>query len=372
MALVALAAAVLLGAGCDAGLRDNEPLDLPPVKVLEVVAVTGVDSHTGGLEYSTIYPVPPGGVPPVLPTTSLRIRVDRLLLPPQVDRQDICLQDLPGNIVSAADCVAGVVLSPSYDPVRREVVYRQALNASLSFDRYELTIYAATGLTDAGLRSFDGIPLAGALRISIPVQSVVSSAYDDLPKGDHFCGRPDPTCKLSSPTCARSVFGMLQGCALGGCHADSGSGLQPAEGLSFTHVADILATAINRPAHETETGESAITADETELSRFGRAMPVLEPSVPGNSYLIYKLLANRLTPLQVPFTPRGSPGMDPPEVARLRDEVVVGMPMPPSTTEPATMDSLAPPRPGEPEWLVDWLLQDAPMPAADCPPAPPE
>ena len=87
-------------------------------------------------------------------------------------------------------------------------------------------------------------------------------------------------------------------------------------------------------------------------------MPVIDPSVPGNSYLVYKLLANPHTPLEVPFP--GPAGEEPHEVGRLRATIVTGMPMPPSTAPAAAL------RDGEAEWIAEWILQGAPL-SASCP-----
>jgi hypothetical protein len=190
--------------------------------------------------------------------------------------------------------------------------------------------------------------------------SACTPPYDILSTADHFCGQPVPSCSGSS--CARPVSILLGGCAYGSCHLqlpEAGA----AEGMDLGSVASLLATAVGHPSHETQTGESARDPDQSGL-RFGRAMPILDPGVPGASYLVYKLLANRTTPLTLPFPPdpSGDPTVDPPEVARLRKTLVVGMPMPPITAAGAA------PLPGEAEWLSEWLLQGAPMPASgNCP-----
>lgn len=299
-----------------------------------------------------------GGSTKVVSTTSFKLQFDRLLLPSSATRQAVCLESVLTNVVNASGCTAGLVLAPSYDPVRREVTYRQVPGnpRMIPGARYQLSVYTAIADTDSGIRSFDGVPLEVPASVEVGVLDDppgVVPPYEPLPTGDHFCTAPDPLC---TGTCARSVSTMLGGCAYAGCHA--GNPTMAAEGLELGSPATLLATAIGHTAHETETGEPAA---ESSL-RFGRAMPVLDVAVPGNSYLIYKLLARHGLPLSLPFPPdpSGDPTVDPPEVVRLRNSVVVGMPMPPDDAS-----SLTPLRAGEPEWLSAWLLQGAPLPA--CP-----
>jgi len=79
--------------------------------------------------------------------------------------------------------------------------------------------------------------------------------------------------------------------------------------------------------------------------------------VPGNSYLIYKLLVFPGLPLDVPFPPNpGDPSLPSPEVVRLRNELVVGMPMPPMNALPVAFL-----RKHEIEWISQWVTQGMPM-----------
>ena len=219
------------------------------------------------------------------------------------------------------------------------------------------------------MRSFDGIPLQAPVHVEfdiLPDPDGVLPPYDPVPSGDHFCTAPDPTC-TDGLTCARSVSVMLGGCALSGCHYQSPTA-QPfdsdagaAEGMQLGTPALILATAVSQTAHETETGEAALTP-EADDPRFGRAMPILAPTVPGDSYLIYKLLAHPGVILQNPFPPDPtSASAVAPEIVRLQDELVVGMPMPPSTVPLAMPRGGTNGNPGEMEWLSDWVLEGAPV-----------
>jgi len=299
----------------------------------------------------------------VLSTTSFRVQFDRLLLPDSATRQAICFQPVLGNVVSAAGCSDGVFLYPSYDPVRRQITFRQdpSVPRPGAGTRFQLTLYTAIADTDNGIRSFDGIPLAQPLQIQFDIRADPGGnvpPYDLVPTADHFCTAPDPAC--TGFTCARSVSNMLSGCALGGCHyqsADAGA----AEGMRLDTPSLIAMTAINQTAHETQTGQSALTTDPNG-PRFGRSMAILAPEIPGESYLLYKLLAHPGVPLQNPFPPDPtSAAALPPEVVRLQNELVVGMPMPPSTQALAVPRAGTNGNPGEMEWLSDWVLEGAPL-----------
>jgi hypothetical protein len=359
MAARALCLAVAL-AGCDVGATD-EPSDTPPVHLTGVLAASALSSDGSSLVFSPVDVA--GGTTQVLSTTSFKLQFDRLLLPASATRQAVCLESVLTNVVNSNACAAGVFLSPSYDPVRREVTYRQMPGnpRMIPGERYQLSVFTAIADTDNGIRSFDGVPLEEPASIEVGVlddpQGMVPP-YEPLPSGDHFCTSPDPTCTDAS-TCARSVSLVLKGCSYSPCHR--GNPDTAAEALELGSPATLLATAIGHTAHETETGEAAADPQPTSL-RFGRAMPILEPKVPGDSYLIYKLLARHGLPLTLPFPPdpSGDPTVDPPEVVRLRSFLVVGMPMPPSDVVAGV-----PLRAGEPEWLSAWLLQGAPLPA--CP-----
>jgi hypothetical protein len=252
-------------------------------------------------------------------------------------------------VKSINDCASGAWFEPAYDPVRIEVTYRQRSDNPplLLGDTYELTTYVAIQDGDFGFRTFEGVGLGEEKVIEFSVQRTQGPwPYDPISKADHFCQGPDPTC--TGAACARPVSKMLAGCAYAGCHAGDRS--TAAEGLMLDTPADLLATAIGYTAHETQEGENGTTPDQSP-PRFGRSMPILDPGAAGNSYLLYKLLANPRVPLPVKL----SDG----ERDRVRTQIVVGMPMPPSTKPQALL------LPGEPEWLSEWIVQGAPV--SSCP-----
>ena len=84
-------------------------------------------------------------------------------------------------------------------------------------------------------------------------------------------------------------------------------------------------TAIGETSHFSQQGEGADIPDNSPI-RFGRAMPIIDPSNPGNSYLMYKLIINTNNQPNIsgPFP------LDPmlvSEIGRLRDSVVVPTPL---------------------------------------------
>jgi hypothetical protein len=353
-------------AGCDAGPADFEPSNLPPVHVTAVLAGTQVDTSVTPAAVTYAPLDLEGNSSSVSPTSSFHVRVDRLLDPTTATRQSICLQPFLGNVPAYTDCGDGVFLEPSYNPVLREVAYHLTTGNLVPGTRYALTLYSTSGVGAGGLVSYDGVALAETFQVEFDIVDTgsVLPPYEGGPTAEYFCGVPSKHCNPDlDATCARSVSAILGGCALGGCHGvssmpDAGAPGQASEGLLLGGLAGIQTTAINQPAHETETGEAASQL-ETDSLRFGRAMAILSEQGPGYSYLVYKLLANRATPLTVPW-PDGNTTTDPTEVALLRSSFVVGTPMPPDTAPSAAL------RRGEAEWLSAWLLQGAPMPTTPC------
>jgi hypothetical protein len=109
--------------------------------------------------------------------------------------------------------------------------------------------------------------------------------------------------------------------------------------LDLTSAEGLVRTAMSKVAHQTDTEANAGVPTETP-PRFGLAMPIIDPGRPDNSYLVYKMVANR-----------GSYGPDScggsvyqvglgglclagsaAETNRLRDWLVRGEPMPPAAS----------------------------------------
>lgn len=278
--------------------------------------------------------------------TSVRLVFDRFLLPTTTFRQSVCLQSVVGPVAAIKDCAAGVVLEPAYDPVLRRVTYRQpATSLGLAAGkRYTISVFPPPSRASLlGIRAFDGAPLSAAFSRDFTVRDVE-------PPGE-------PAAPPPADLCYDVTHSVLQRtCATNGCHTSAGAEdhgvlLGAAEGLDFSTNARLRATALSHVAHETQTGEHADEGEDSP-SRFGRAMPILDPGRPGNSYLLYKLLAN---------ADNGDPGADVDkerqrleEITRLRAAVVVGMPMPPQDGASNAVDQ------AHLEKLSDWILQGAP------------
>lgn len=353
--------------GCDAGAPTFQPFDLPPIHIVDVQAATAFAD--GAFTYES---VAANGSTKVLPTTAIKIRFDRYLLPVSAIRQAICVQPLLNQVHALSDCPGQVFLEPSYDPIRREVVYRQSADSGATLiagDAYALTTLVAINEGDTGFRAFDGSPVELPFQIQFGVLDADPSIPFDLaPTVNAFCTSPKPTCASDctascnvrcagdagcagpcasncQSTCPRSVSAALGACAR--CH---GGASTAAEGLDLSSAAALLATALGKVAHEAQTGENA-TMPNVNSPRFGRAMPVLDPGSPGNSFLVYKLATSVDNAFEYP--------PEPAEIARLRSQLAVGMPMPPSNAPAERLRAL------EPEWIGAWLQQGAQMPSCD-------
>jgi hypothetical protein len=317
----------------------------------------------------------------VLRSTSIEVRFDRFLYPLSAVRQTICLQPLTDPVTRLADCRAGVFLEPAYDPVRRAVVYRQPEGTLLAPGTlYVLTVLAPRAPGLDGFRAFDGAPLAEARAIQMTTLVEDPPGFDEAaPTEDLFCeasacasacatsaatkacvdaqckdvdGTIDPDCEKGCvDACAKRcpAGARLATCATANCHGPNPSELDPSHptslsmGLDLHSAEAIVRTAVGQVAHEAQTGEHA---DEPNVAptRFGRAMPLIDPGSPGNSYLLYKLLVS-------PSYAASAAAPDAAEIERLRASVVVGMPMPPAGGEPVPLDAL--------EVLSGWIASGA-------------
>ena len=290
---------------------------------------------------------PLGSTAEVVARTSFRVTFDRFLLPTTTFRQSICLQAGVNVVTAAKDCTNAVFLEPAYDPVRRQITFRQpATSAGLvPGTQYTLSVFPPPDDgTSSGIEAFDGAPLERAASRTFTTRDVEpAGTLPDVSPTVNFCNELLPQ--------------VLRGtCASNGCHTsagpeDHGVALGAAEGLDLSTAAKIQATAVSRVAHETQTGEHA-GAVEVSPSLFGRAMPIVDPTRPGNSYALYKLLAG---------ADNGAPGATPAlekqrvdEIARLRAAIVVGMPMPPANGQKKALKQ------AQLEQISDWIAQGAP------------
>jgi hypothetical protein len=345
------------------GSAERQPVDAPPVHLLRV-ELTGLDA-TSQPTTLTLTPSEPvlAAATPALSTTSLGLSFDRFLLPGEAIRQAICLRTNPDPVTTQQNCTQSVFLEPSYDPARRRVTYRLPAGKALVADaKYWLTVLSPPDPESVGFRAFDGAPLEqrvvfqfSTAAMDPPGSSPVDPALGDAAKRaaseELFCTASacvaacggDQACVNKCPVATSLTV------SCGGCHGPIELGI-PAMGLDMS-TPERLAWMNGQVAHQTMTGEHADEADLRPRT-FGRAMPLVDPGNPGNSYTLYKMLVGPIyasTPL--------AQGMQEGEMDRLRGSVVVGLPMPPS-------DVYAVPAPGI-EAISAWIMTGAHTPA--CP-----
>ncbi len=100
----------------------------------------------------------------VVTTTSFKVRFDRFLLPATTYRQSICVQSRLQVVKTLQDCTQPVFLETTYDPVHREIIYRQSADMTRPHlapnTTYQVTLFPA-GSRDipGGVSAFDGAPL---------------------------------------------------------------------------------------------------------------------------------------------------------------------------------------------------------------------
>ncbi len=251
-----------------------------------------------------------------MPTdVTLVLRFDRFLRPDTAIRQSINFYTGdPSNLVPPASGT-GPEPTPSYDLMERSVRYVLPPGFTLephTLYSVELPIYSDS--QPFGFRAFDGAPLAGT-------EPVRFSFVTGAGPGDAVPAADVPTCESFLSTVSR--------CAGGTCHGRGGSG--PAMGLDLESASDLRTTAVGRPAHQTEIGDTTGVADQ-DAARFGANMPIIDPGRPDNSYLMYKLLIGPepYQPAAGEDCPAGDscevPATD--ELDRLRSWFVHGEPMP--------------------------------------------
>ncbi len=246
-----------------------------------------------------------------LANTRIDLLFDRYLDPRSVLRQSVCLRSDSVIPTAAEECTGGVFLNPVYNPASRTVSYFiDPGNASpiLPAAVHYLTVYRGTG-DELGFRAFDGAPLAQA-------QAFFFDVTDP--------GGLQPQVPVVDPTDCLLELGT----SCGNCHAAQtplGEAITPAMGLELNPTDRFLATSL-RPAHGMSIGSTGNDPLARRPDRFGAGMPVIAPGDPGNSYLLYKMLAR-----EDPAPATLAPG----ETDRLR-AFITGAPMPPSNQLPDT------------------------------------
>jgi hypothetical protein len=358
------------------GHAEHEAVDAPPVHLV-ALELDGVDAQ-GKLTPITLTPAAPAtddAGPKVISTTTLRLRFDRFLLPGEATRQAFCLQSNAKAVPNAQSCTESVFVEPSYDPVWQRVTLKLRDGKLQAGVKYWLTLLVPSAKSPFGILAFDGAPLAApvTLEFSVAAQDPPGSGPAPTPSGEELfctasacvtaCDAPE-ACATACPTGdAKCVSDCAKLCkskcpvansipnSCGGCHGLAPDGTWgAAAGVDLSSAAMIASTAIGHAAHQTQTGEHASDPDE-KPRRFGRAMPLLDPNNPGNSYLLYKMLISPQY-AAMPAAPSQA------EIDRLRASVVVGLPMPPSASYAVPLLGL--------ENISAWITQGAPTPST-CP-----
>jgi len=232
---------------CDAGNPRDVPRFGPAIRVV---------ASNGG----PTAPLPADGV--------LRVAFDRPLLPSSITRQSLTLRDAAGTPV-----LAPVV---RYDPVLKVVSLSGAEVRSARWLEpglvYKLTIaLPEDGGADTGLRAIDGAPFDEA----DPRRAIAFAAGPDAAEREPLVRFCDVVLPLFAHRCGG-----------GGCH---GTGGRPAAGLELVTPEGVARTALGRVARGANTGPRA-GVPRAPGRVFGIDMPLVDPSSPANSWLIYKLL----------------------------------------------------------------------------------
>lgn len=293
--------------GCDLGPRQDERPQGPRLHVIATEPPQGA-----GLDCAR--DSPECGVPT---DVTLVFRFDRFLLPDTAIRQSISFfTGAAGNLAPPPSNVRAE-MTARYDVLERTVRFALPPGVTLQPNALytaELPIYGPG--QPWGFRAFDGAPLEGTVppRLSFRTGSGPSGSVPSSPALD----------------CAGFLASLARGgCGAGGCHGAPLGRTQPAMGLRLDSAAGLLATAVRRPAHETETGDTTGVSSE-DAPRFGANMPLIDPGRPDNSYLLYKLLIAPEVYQSSGTCPDGElcDAPAPAELDRLRAWFVLGEPMP--------------------------------------------
>ena len=286
------------------------------------------------------------------------VTFDRYLSPEEAIRRSVCLRaslDIPA---SSAACTDGLPLKVSYDPIRRVVSYYLDADQVGVLDigvRYTLTVFTASG-SGEGFRAFDGRPLDANHSFSFETIDAAALGPEQPIEGGGYCAADPDLCYLGCDGGVEEVFRNYCGDA---CHVDTKTsrGMEaPSLGLQLHDLFGIENTAKDRVAHETEIGGRA-DAPALSPAKLGAGMPIVASHDAGNSYMLYKVLANVPDGWDPPLedgTPAPSTLADG-ETERLRASLVVGMPMP---ALPYTLDYAGAER------ISKWIASGAEIP--DC------
>ena len=209
--------------------------------------------------------------------TALELRFDRYLLPATAVRQSIAIYTGSEDL--------GVFAQPEYDLVERVLVYRLPSGARLEPGvRYTVELLSPKEEDDFGFRAFDRAPLAEAgVPLTFDFRTRKAPTAPPAPTLPPF----EDTCQLLEALAPGIPVEKRAGCSSNSCHG----GADARMGLRLDNAQGLAQTAIDRVAHQTESGAHSGQPLENP-PRLGVNMPIIDRGRPENSYLIYKLLRN--------------------------------------------------------------------------------
>ncbi|HYP98555.1 MAG TPA: Ig-like domain-containing protein [Polyangiaceae bacterium] len=263
-----------------------------------------------------------------MPTdAAIELRFDRFLLPVGLDwGVSLYTGNPPAN---------GVALRVEYDMIERVVVFRpRRLLQPNALYTVEILSYADPG---RGFWALDRAPLAEAtLPLHFSFSTGAGPRNEPVPV-------PPPT-----DTCVTMTQGPFDSCV--GCHATKADAQTsppsniPPMGLDLSSPRGLYYTAIRQVAHQTETGNSAVSTGLQNPARFGVQMNIVDPGSPATSYLMYKLLrktenfglagdlSSCVTGYHAPVSELDCQPPPSDELVRLREWFALGDPMPKDDT----------------------------------------
>ena len=313
---------VATAAGCDQGEHAVDPSRGPDLRLIASYpsAGQGIDCDAAAGEVPDAEApdaeapdggaldggAPEAGPPPCdVPINAvIKLRFDRFLKPSTATRQSIRVYS--GNpdtsICQTTDgSETGCFFQPSYDVVERVLLYRLGENTTFVPNLlYTVEIVRPGDAAADGLRAFDNAPLSeespAPLKFQFRTSSRIGPALEKIaPK----LTKEDGSCKhvyeeifdlrCTDVGCHSTHRTANDACPLGQATFEGSCVGVPRMGLDFSTVGSMLQTARGQPAHQTEVS-GRVGTPLTNPSRMGVAMPRIDPALPANSYLLYKLL----------------------------------------------------------------------------------
>jgi hypothetical protein len=274
-------------------------------------------SDTTGPPPRVVWTYPANEASDVPRTLTIRVQFDRFLMPSTSVRNVMCVQAATvGGESSGTDQCIAAGFAPHYDPVDRVATW-MIRGVIMPLTRYNVRLFAPRGPEDAnGIRAFDGAPLEKEFTFAFTTGRG-DGQFDTRASGfcarRHLCPLPQGPCDGPSPIAVTtSPHDLLAtNCTSGGtCHG-GGRGTGGPSG-SILRLDDDgkgggLAAAVRHlvdqgvVASETATGVDPASPNRNVLTPFGRNMPYIDATNPGNSYLLYKMIL-AMSP-RCPFDP---------------------------------------------------------------------